>query len=431
MKKTSGDGPSSFVLPATDAYGKTAKDFKAESSVGESTYTLQLSGSTNINLQTSVEVKFGKTSDGKAYIKSVNGAEYAGADVSVSLKVPVTRSQLNIKVVDALQQPKGAVCLKLVPFPSNTQHKTQQIISQKSTSAGMITKDISDLIPTGTTTEMWNVIATTASDSGADGANESSAQLKNIYVISVNGKGSAAPGIASWGVATKAGEKPSTMTEYGGQFTVTAITYALVTYKGCGKVSDQLLTAEVGATLAEPKTAAVSNYTLEGWYKDSSYKTKWDFSKDKVTADVTLYAKWSVDAETVYRLFNPYSGEHFFTKSAKERDELANVGWEKEGEAFTGPSVSSTKVYRLYNPYSSDHHYTRSEKEYNDLGEIGWQKEDVAWYSADESSGIRVYRLYNPYATVGSHHYTTSEKEYSDLGNVGWRQESIGWYALS
>ena len=35
-----------------------------------------------------------------------------------------------------------------------------------------------------------------------------------------------------------------------------------------------------------------SDYILAGWYKESDWKTKWDFSSDKVQSDMTLYAKW-------------------------------------------------------------------------------------------------------------------------------------------
>ena len=33
-------------------------------------------------------------------------------------------------------------------------------------------------------------------------------------------------------------------------------------------------------------------YTFKGWYKDAALETEWDFDKDVVTADITLYAKW-------------------------------------------------------------------------------------------------------------------------------------------
>jgi len=43
-------------------------------------------------------------------------------------------------------------------------------------------------------------------------------------------------------------------------------------------------------------------YTLEGWYtslENNSTRLKWDFSVDKVTSDLTLYANWSVNEYTI------------------------------------------------------------------------------------------------------------------------------------
>ena len=38
----------------------------------------------------------------------------------------------------------------------------------------------------------------------------------------------------------------------------------------------------------------------------------------------------------MYRLYNPNSGEHFYTASTNERDELLAAGWHDEGIAWYG-----------------------------------------------------------------------------------------------
>lgn len=129
------------------------------------------------------------------------------------------------------------------------------------------------------------------------------------------------------------------------------------------------------------------------------------------------------------RLYNPYSGEHLYTTSAHEYDQLGKIGWRQEGEAWLTPGTSETPVYRLYNPYSGDHHYTKDAREYADLASIGWRQEGVAWYS-DDGQGTAVWRLFNPHETVGTHHYTTDKGEYDALAKIGWKQEDIAWYGL-
>lgn len=130
---------------------------------------------------------------------------------------------------------------------------------------------------------------------------------------------------------------------------------------------------------------------------------------------------------TIYRLYNPYSGEHLYTESKDEYDYLGKIAWRQESVAWNSPSKSNTPVYRLYNRYSGEHHYTTSWKEYSYLGSIGWTQEDVSFwsYDADGTTGTTTYRLFNAYETVGTHHYTTSKKEYDYLSSIGWKPEGV------
>ena len=135
-------------------------------------------------------------------------------------------------------------------------------------------------------------------------------------------------------------------------------------------------------------------------------------------------------AGTMFRLYNPNSGEHFYTGSSEERNQLTEVGWDYEGTAWKAPATSNTPVYRLYNPNAGDHHYTTSAEEKDNLVEVGWEFEGVGWYS-DDDLGIPLYRLYNPNAVSGSHHYTASEEERDNLVKVGWKYEGVAWYGES
>lgn len=59
----------------------------------------------------------------------------------------------------------------------------------------------------------------------------------------------------------------------------------------------------------------------------------------------------------LYRLYNPNSGEHFYTKTTAERDHLRKVGWRYEGIGWQSPTNGSA-VYRLYNKNSGEHFYS-------------------------------------------------------------------------
>ncbi len=135
------------------------------------------------------------------------------------------------------------------------------------------------------------------------------------------------------------------------------------------------------------------------------------------------------ESVTMYRLYNPNSGEHFYTASQSEIDTIVAAGWKNEGVAWKAPKKSKTPVYRLYNPNAGDHHYTTNEAEKDNLISVGWNDEGIGWYS-DDNKGIVLYRLYNPNAQTGSHHYTTSEAEKDNLVTVGWKYEGAAWYGM-
>lgn len=130
-----------------------------------------------------------------------------------------------------------------------------------------------------------------------------------------------------------------------------------------------------------------------------------------------------------YRLYNPNTGEHFYTTNKAEHDMLKSVGWNSESGTWELPTKSNYPIYRLYNPNSGDHHYTLSEGEKNALIGYGWKDEGIGMYSADDDGEV-IYRLYNPNAKVGQHHYTNSKAEKDMLVKAGWKDEGTGWYGL-
>ncbi len=138
------------------------------------------------------------------------------------------------------------------------------------------------------------------------------------------------------------------------------------------------------------------------------------------------------EANPMSRLYNPNSGEHFYTNDIKEKDALVKLGWNDEGFGWVAPTETEGKnnpVYRLYNPNAGDHHYTMKADERDILVAYGWKYENVGWYSATTDT-VPVYRQYNPFANgAGSHNYTTDKAENDYLVSVGWIYEGTAWNA--
>ena len=165
------------------------------------------------------------------------------------------------------------------------------------------------------------------------------------------------------------------------------------------------------------------------WYVRGTYAGDANHAASASAATgYTIEAQTAPEGTAMHRLYNPNSGEHFFTANASERDGLEGVGWTYEGVAWTAPS-SGDPVYRLYNKYGGEHHYTTSASERDGLVGAGWAYEGVGWRSSD-AQATPLHRLYNPNAFANNHHYTTDTKERDWLVSLGWRYEGVGWYGL-
>ncbi len=157
----------------------------------------------------------------------------------------------------------------------------------------------------------------------------------------------------------------------------------------------------------------------------------------QVRGQMTLLLKTSVTPVTMHRLYNRYTGEHFYTADWSEASHLSSVGWTYEGRGWTAPSKGDP-VYRMYNPYTGDHHYTKDWSEAASVINAGWRDEGVGWYSYNPAvanggyTSVPLYREYNPYAKgAGSHNYTTDPSEHYFLCSIGWRDEGVGcWYGI-
>ena len=131
--------------------------------------------------------------------------------------------------------------------------------------------------------------------------------------------------------------------------------------------------------------------------------------------------------EFSYRVYNPNTGEHFYTKNDEERFNLEMNGWDYEFEAWYTLVEGDTPVYRVYNPNAGDHHYTSNAAEVAWLVKNGWKDEGTS-FKASAKSETPVYRLYNENAKSGAHHYTLNVDEKNNLVNAGWKDEGIAWY---
>ncbi len=134
--------------------------------------------------------------------------------------------------------------------------------------------------------------------------------------------------------------------------------------------------------------------------------------------------------QAAFRLYNPYSGEHFYTLEPAENAMLVETGWRPEGLGWVAPRKSGDPVFRLYNPYAGEHHYTPSTAERDLLVATGWVDEGTGWNSVSENGQV-LYREYNPNEYSCNHNYTTDKTEHDKLIALGWVDEGTAWSGVA
>ena len=142
----------------------------------------------------------------------------------------------------------------------------------------------------------------------------------------------------------------------------------------------------------------------------------------------------------LYRFFNKIKGNHFYTKSIIERDNIINNlshEWTYENiayQVFEEPITGILPIYRFWNKKTGFHFYTQNEDEKNNIIATlsdTWNYEDVAYYtySSEQPGTTAVYRFFNK--IQGNHFYTTSVTERNDIINNlfnTWNYENVAWY---
>lgn len=127
----------------------------------------------------------------------------------------------------------------------------------------------------------------------------------------------------------------------------------------------------------------------------------------------------------LYRLYNPWTGEHLFTTSTKERDDLVSGGWRFENTAIRVHTQLGDPVYRLLNPWTGEHHYTTDAKEVGQDVQAGWKNEGITFRSSGSKGMVS---MYNPHVKSFYHHYTSDPAEIARMERDGWIRENIKWY---
>ena len=135
---------------------------------------------------------------------------------------------------------------------------------------------------------------------------------------------------------------------------------------GHGDAPAALTNIVSGSKITAPTAPTATGWQFDGWYKEDACTNAWNFNSDTVTANTTLYAKWTQAAYTVTwknydgttlrtDSFNhgttpTYSGETP-TKPSTDQFDYTFSGWTPEPASITGDIIytaSFTESLRYY-----------------------------------------------------------------------------------
>lgn len=146
-------------------------------------------------------------------------------------------------------------------------------------------------------------------------------------------------------------------------------------------------------------------YTFDGWYKDSGCTTEWDFAKDTIESDTTIYAKWD-------RKVKPY---FYVTFVADDADNVPEKVKLYEDEPVNEPSKKPTIKGRTFKGWYTD-------EEDSDTEFVTWGKPlsgNLTLYAQWETDGYTVTFNMNG----GKYSGTYDGKDYSSVASVKTKVE--------
>jgi uncharacterized repeat protein (TIGR02543 family) len=142
-------------------------------------------------------------------------------------------------------------------------------------------------------------------------------------------------------------------------------TYTVTLNSNGGSAVSAITGITSGSAITAPTPPTKTGYTFAGWYKEAALVTAWNFDADKVTSDITLYAKWAQNSSgpsITYHTITANAGEggkispqtsNVAENTSKKFTILPDKGYEIADVKVDGKSVGALTSYTFSNVTSS------------------------------------------------------------------------------
>ena len=96
----------------------------------------------------------------------------------------------------------------------------------------------------------------------------------------------------------------------------------IVTFYTKGGSNIEAIKVSEGLKITKPEDPTREDYIFSGWYKDAEHTALWDFEKDRVMYNLTLYVKWIEIARICTVTFNSQGGSEVASKAVNKGEKL-------------------------------------------------------------------------------------------------------------
>ena len=118
---------------------------------------------------------------------------------------------------------------------------------------------------------------------------------------------------------------------------------------GHGNAPTQLTNVYYGAKISSPGSLSVTGYTFGGWYKEQACTNAWNFDTDTITGDKTLYAKWTANSNTAYKIqhYQEKLDGTYELKDTENKTGTTGSSVTASSKSYTGFTYDSSNTYNV------------------------------------------------------------------------------------